>query len=310
MKMAMTALAVVFLAAAGSAIAAPGDGGQRERGDRSARSERPDRPRMDGAGRGGEHRGGGGGGERWRGGGPRFRDSAAQAPEAPRAPQAPRAVEPRAPGQAMPGRDRDWATPEQRRAARTDDGPRGGDRRQPDRRAWDHRGDTPPAGAPPARADNDRRGDRGDGRGRGDRRDGDQVGRGDRRGGDRNDWRGRDGDRGEWRGRDGDRGGRYDHDRRGDRRHWERGRYPGVYFSSHRYRHSWRPPAGYYVRLWGFGDFLPRGWYAPEYYINDPWNYDLPLAPPGFDWVRTGYDALLVDNYSGQVVQVVRNVFW
>ena len=34
------------------------------------------------------------------------------------------------------------------------------------------------------------------------------------------------------------------------------------------------------------------------------------LPPPGFDWVRSGPDALLIDQFSGRIVQVVRNVFW
>ena len=93
-------------------------------------------------------------------------------------------------------------------------------------------------------------------------------------------------------------------------RYWQRGRYPSVYSSSHRYRYAWRPPVGYYFHLWNFGDYLPRGWYGPEYYIVDPWQFDLPLPPPGYDWVRVGDDAVLVDRFSGQVVQVVRDIFW
>ena len=64
------------------------------------------------------------------------------------------------------------------------------------------------------------------------------------------------------------------------------------------------------MRIWSFGDFLPRGWYGPEYFISDPWNFDLPIAPPGYDWVRVGDDALLIDRFTGRVVQVVRDVFW
>ena len=41
----------------------------------------------------------------------------------------------------------------------------------------------------------------------------------------------------------------------------------------------------------------------------DWWSYGLPEPPYGYDWVRVGPDALLVD-YSGRIVQVVRAVFW
>ncbi|MBX3485675.1 RcnB family protein, partial [Phenylobacterium sp.] len=121
----------------------------------------------------------------------------------------------------------------------------------------------------------------------------------DRRDNDRRDWDRRGGDRRDW-------------DRRDDRQRWEYGRYPRAYVSAQRYRyiHTWRPPSGFYVRVWNYGDFLPRGWFGPGYWLIDPWEYDLPLPPPGFDWVRVGDDALLVDQYTGRIVQVVRNVFW
>lgn len=173
------------------------------------------------------------------------------------------------------------------------------------------------------RDDNRRRSD-------GDRRDGDQRDRynGDRYSGDRPDGdRGRGGDdRRTWdRDRHDDRRdwdrNRYDSDRRDWDRdryrnaprnwdRWDRGRYPTVYFSPHRYRHAWRPPPGFYVRIWSYGDFLPRDWYGPSWWLVDPWAYGLPLPPPGYDWVRAGDDALLVDQYTGRIVQVVRGVFW
>lgn len=67
---------------------------------------------------------------------------------------------------------------------------------------------------------------------------------------------------------------------------------------------------GFYVRSWGYGDVYPRAWYGPEYFIVDAWRYDLPLPPPGFEWVRSGADALLIDEYTGRIVQIVRDVFW
>lgn len=152
---------------------------------------------------------------------------------------------------------------------------------------------TPDAGGDAASQDRGRNrdGDRHEGR-RGDGRRDDHRRHDDwRRGDDRRDW--------------GHRDGRHD-----DHRRWERGRYPSAYFSSNRYRHAWRPPSGFYVRSWGFGEIFPRGWYGSGYWITDPWRFDLPLPPPGYDWVRAGDDALLIDQYTGRVVQVVRNLFW
>ena len=51
-------------------------------------------------------------------------------------------------------------------------------------------------------------------------------------------------------------------------------------------------------------------YYSSRYWINDPWYYRLPYAPPGTRWVRYYDDAILVDMWSGQVVDVIYNFFW
>jgi Ni/Co efflux regulator RcnB len=38
--------------------------------------------------------------------------------------------------------------------------------------------------------------------------------------------------------------------------------------------------------------------------------YGLPYAPPGTEWVRYWNDAVLVDMYTGEVVDVIRDFFW
>ncbi len=96
---------------------------------------------------------------------------------------------------------------------------------------------------------------------------------------------------------------------RGER--WERGRLPPVFWSQNRYRlGAYRAPYGYYVRDWGYGDFLPRGWYGDSYFLGDFLDFDLPYPPPGYEWVRVGGDAIMVDRYTGRIVQVVRGIFW
>jgi len=158
----------------------------------------------------------------------------------------------------------------------------------------------------------DRRGDGNSGSRDGRRWDGDRNGgsnNGDRNNGfnngDRRDWDRRGGDR-----NDGNRNGWNRHDDRG-RPHWQQGRYPPVYRSHQRYRYGYyRPPIGFYAHSWAFGEFLPHGWYGSDYLLNDWWSYGLPYPPLGYDWVRVGNDALLIDSYSGQVVQVVQDIFW
>jgi Ni/Co efflux regulator RcnB len=69
-------------------------------------------------------------------------------------------------------------------------------------------------------------------------------------------------------------------------------------------------PFGYGYRSFDIGYQLYQGYYAQQYWINDPWDYQLPPPPPGAVWVRYFNDALLVDMYSGQVVDAIHGFFW
>jgi Ni/Co efflux regulator RcnB len=66
---------------------------------------------------------------------------------------------------------------------------------------------------------------------------------------------------------------------------------------------------------WGYQPFsigwrLWPNYYSSQYWISDPWDYQLPYAPPGTQWVRYYNDVLLVDLYSGEVVDVIHGFFW
>ena len=66
---------------------------------------------------------------------------------------------------------------------------------------------------------------------------------------------------------------------------------------------------------WGYQPFsigwrLWPGYYDSQFWINDPWMYRLPYAPPGYVWVRYWNDALLVDTWSGTVVDMIPGFFW
>jgi hypothetical protein len=72
------------------------------------------------------------------------------------------------------------------------------------------------------------------------------------------------------------------------------------------------PPRGF---GWGYRSFsigyqLDRFFYAPNYWINDPWEYRLPPVYGPYRWVRYYNDALLVDIDTGEVVDVIQNFFW
>ena len=66
---------------------------------------------------------------------------------------------------------------------------------------------------------------------------------------------------------------------------------------------------------WGYNPFqigwrLWPNYYSSNFWINDPCSYRLPYAPPGTRWIRYYDDAILVDTWSGQVVDVIYNFFW
>jgi Ni/Co efflux regulator RcnB len=81
--------------------------------------------------------------------------------------------------------------------------------------------------------------------------------------------------------------------------------------ASNRYHAAaYQPPAGYADRQWRYGQRLPASYYASNYWIADYVMYALFAPPPGLIWVRVGNDALLVDQNTGDVVQVQYGVFY
>ena len=99
----------------------------------------------------------------------------------------------------------------------------------------------------------------------------------------------------------------------GDRPRYDAQHFPPQVRAHQRYDwrggHPWQNQPGWYYRRWAFGMFLPAGWYVQDYWIEDYDDYDLPVPPYGYEWVRNGPDALLVDTYTGEVVEVVYGLF-
>jgi Ni/Co efflux regulator RcnB len=136
----------------------------------------------------------------------------------------------------------------------------------------------------------------------------------ERRWGDRTDsnrtdqWRRGGGDDRRWSDRDGRRD-RWDRNWRSDNRYdWQRYRYSnrnafhiGRYYSPYRnHRYS----------RFSIGLFLGSAFFGDRYWINDPWQYRLPPAYEGTRWVRYYDDVLLVDLYTGEVIDVIYDFFW
>lgn len=68
-------------------------------------------------------------------------------------------------------------------------------------------------------------------------------------------------------------------------------------------------PFGWGYQRYSIGWRLWPNYYGRNYWFN-PVQFGLPYAPPGYQWVRYYNDALLVDTWSGQVVDVIYSFFW
>jgi Ni/Co efflux regulator RcnB len=71
----------------------------------------------------------------------------------------------------------------------------------------------------------------------------------------------------------------------------------------------YRRPRGWTAHRWGYGEILPRVYCGPQYLIGDYWLFGLEIPPVGYEWVRDGNDALLIDTNSGEILQVEYGVF-
>lgn len=72
----------------------------------------------------------------------------------------------------------------------------------------------------------------------------------------------------------------------------------------------YRRPPGYFARRWSWGQTLPMAFWARDYWLTDFYAYDLPPPPYGAVWVRVGDDALLIDQDTGEIIEVDYGVFY
>ncbi len=108
------------------------------------------------------------------------------------------------------------------------------------------------------------------------------------------------------------------HDRHGDH-HWRTDWRNNHHYDwrNHRRHHRsifhlgfYFDPFGWNYHRYGIGWRMWPSYYSSNYWLNDPYQYRLPYAPYPYRWVRYYNDALLVDTYTGQVVDVIYDFFW
>ena len=88
-------------------------------------------------------------------------------------------------------------------------------------------------------------------------------------------------------------------------------------WSQYRRQHRSLFHFGIYYDPYGFGyNRMMPGWsmwpnyFQSSYWLDNPWMYRLPPAYGPYRWVRYWDDALLVNTYTGEVVDVVYDFFW
>lgn len=82
-------------------------------------------------------------------------------------------------------------------------------------------------------------------------------------------------------------------------------------------RNRWLFSLGFYFDPFGWGyRRYPIGWrlwpsyYDRNYWLHDPWMWRLPPSYGPYRWVRYWDDALMVNIYTGEVVDVIHDFFW
>lgn len=94
-------------------------------------------------------------------------------------------------------------------------------------------------------------------------------------------------------------------------RTFNRSTYARSFTAQHRFHYgNYNRPSGWTYRRWNHGQFLPRLFFAQTFWLNDWWLFDLPIPPYGYEWVRYGDDALLVNIDTGEILQVEYDVFY
>jgi Ni/Co efflux regulator RcnB len=73
---------------------------------------------------------------------------------------------------------------------------------------------------------------------------------------------------------------------------------------------TYHAPRGYHYTRYSYGQRLPALYFASNFWLSDFVNFGLMAPPDGYVWVRYGDDAVLVDRYTGEILQVQYNVFY
>jgi len=84
-----------------------------------------------------------------------------------------------------------------------------------------------------------------------------------------------------------------------------------VFRAPHRYHIGvWHGPRGFTYRRFGIGERIPAALLVADFFLTNYALYGLDAPDGSYVWVRDGDDAVLVDRYTGEVVEVEYDVFY
>jgi len=90
----------------------------------------------------------------------------------------------------------------------------------------------------------------------------------------------------------------------------DRGAYQHNFQASRSYRIGpYHGPRGWEGHHWGYGQVLPRPYWTSQYILADYWLFGLEIPPNGYEWVRVGPDAILVNVLTGEILKVDYGAF-
>ena len=86
--------------------------------------------------------------------------------------------------------------------------------------------------------------------------------------------------------------------------------YRRTYNAPHHYHwNNYNRPNGWYAHRWTYGERMPPAFWVRDYWVNDWWSFGLTIPPYGYEWVRYGDDAVLINVNTGEVLQVVYDLY-
>jgi len=76
------------------------------------------------------------------------------------------------------------------------------------------------------------------------------------------------------------------------------------------YSVAWVAPHGWRYQRFAYGQHMPASYYGHNYWIVNFGGFGLYAPPQGYQWVRYGHDAVLVDLSTGEIIRVQYNNFY